>query len=302
MSALREIVGIEIILGKFSEKVEFHRIPRRFCYFDSMNAKILFSALFISLIFFSCEEKSVQVYPKEVEIAPAQDEQEVKDSIAEVKLDSVTTSYMKTFNLIDVLTVDPTIQIDLRYATTNNFMGRVLYDTLNALYLQEDVALRISKCQAYLKAKFPNYSLLIYDGVRPLEVQREMWNALDTIPAAQRGKFVSNPSYGSVHNFGAAVDVTICDQTGTPLDMGADYDDFRDIAFPSKEWKFLASGELTSEQHNNRKLLREVMKSQRFRGIPSEWWHFNALSRNQAVAKYKKLIFESGVDENGRTE
>jgi D-alanyl-D-alanine dipeptidase len=272
-----------------------------------MIAKILFGALIIGLILSSCESDSIPENPQneveeEITVPDEQGIQKIKDSIAVVKRDSMTISYMKSFNLIDVLTVEPTIQIDLRYATANNFMGHVLYDTLNALYLQEDVAQRIAGCQSYLKAKFPNYSLLIYDGVRPLEVQREMWNGLDTIPAAQRGNFVSNPSYGSVHNFGAAVDLTICDETGTPIDMGAGYDDFRDIAFPSKEWKFLASGELTTEQHENRKLLREVMKSQRFRGIPSEWWHFNACSRNQAVAKYKKLMFESGVTENGSTK
>ena len=276
-------------------KFNFTDIPYRFCYFDSMNAKIGYCALVLGLIVSSCNVKSDPQEKKEVEDVPIQNPQEIKDSVAAVKRDSTTAVYMNTFNLVDILTVDPTIQIDLRYATDNNFMGHILYDTLNVLYIQKDVAVRIANCQSYLKEKYPNYSLLIYDGVRPLEVQREMWNALDSIPAAQRGKFVSNPSYGSVHNFGAAVDLTICDETGTPLDMGAGYDDFRDIAFPSKEWKFLASGELTKEQYENRKLLREVMKSQQFRGIPSEWWHFNACTRNQAVWKYKKLIYESGV-------
>lgn len=247
----------------------------------------------LGLLTVSCEEEPKPQMVKEVEPETVRDPQIIKDSIAKVQLDSTTTVYMKTFNLVNILDVDSSIHVDLRYASDNNFMGHVLYDTLDALFLQEDVAIRVSGCQNYLKEKHPNYSLLIYDGVRPLEVQREMWNALDTIPAAQRGKFVSNPSYGSVHNFGAAVDLTICDENGLPLDMGAGYDDFRDIAFPSKEWKFLASGELTKEQHENRKLLREVMKSQGFRGIPSEWWHFNACSRNQAVVKYKKLVFES---------
>lgn len=258
-----------------------------------MNAKMLFTVLGFGSILSSCEDVPEPVIKEEVEVVVVEAPQEIKDSIAKVELDSTTAIYMKTFNLVDILTVDPSIQVDLRYATDNNFMGHVLYDTLSVLYLQKDVAERVAACQTYLKKKFPNYSLLIYDGARPLEVQREMWNALDTIPPAQRGKFVSNPSYGSVHNFGAAVDLTICDESGSPLDMGAGYDDFRDIAFPSKEWKFLASGELTKEQHENRKLLREVMKSQGFRGIPSEWWHFNACSRNQAVWKYEKLIHES---------
>lgn len=264
-----------------------------------MNAKALFTVFVLSIFLVSCEESSEPIIIEEVETVPptVRDPQLVKDSIEKVKLDSTTAVYMKTFNLVDILSVDPTVKVDLRYATENNFMGQVLYDTLNALYLQADVAERIAKCQSYLKERQPTYSLLIYDGVRPLEVQREMWHALDSIPTAERGKFVSNPSYGSVHNFGAAVDLTICDEAGAPLDMGAGYDDFRDIAFPSKEWKFLASGELTKEQHSNRKLLREVMKSQGFRGIPSEWWHFNACSRNQAVLKYKKLISESGLNE-----
>lgn len=261
-----------------------------------MNAKMLFFILGLSLLIYSCDENSEPVVIEEVEPLPLPDPQIAKDSIAKVELDSTTVEYMRTFNLVNIRLIDPSIQVDLRYATDNNFMGHILYDTLNVLYLQEDVAQRVSACQQYLKEKVPNYSLLIYDGVRPLEVQREMWNALDTIPAAQRGKFVSNPSYGSVHNFGAAVDLTICNEVGEPLDMGAGYDDFRDIAFPSKEWKFLASGELTTEQVDNRKLLREVMKSQGFRGIPSEWWHFNACTRNQAVYKYKKLIFESGIN------
>lgn len=262
-----------------------------------MNARRLFAIFFLSVLIIGCSEESV---PGEATVEKGivpRDPQLVQDSLDQVKRDSLTDQYLQTFNLVNVQEIDASIRVDLRYATTNNFMGHVLYDTLNALYLQKDVAERISACQNYLKSLHPKYSLLIYDGVRPLEVQREMWHALDSIPPAQRGKFVSNPSYGSVHNFGAAVDLTICDENGVPLDMGADYDDFRDIAFPSKEWQFLASGELTKEQHENRKLLREVMKSQGFRNIPSEWWHFNACSRDQAAAKYKKLIFESQANQ-----
>lgn len=227
-------------------------------------------------------------------VKPATNELDEIVSIVEVVDTSVQQS-LRYFGLIDILSVDSTFKIDLKYATTDNFMGIILYDTLESIFLQEDVAIRLTACQAFLKDTLPDHSLLIYDGVRPVDVQQQMWDALDSIPPAERGKFVSNPWYGSVHNFGAAVDITICDSEGIPLDMGAGYDDFRDIAFPSKEWKFLNSGELTAEQHGNRKLLRAVMKSQGFRNIPSEWWHFNACSRNQAVVKYKKLMYESGI-------
>ncbi len=260
-----------------------------------MNGMFYQFFICLGLIFVSCEVVSDPVVAPDSAEYPARSEEIEQDSIKGVKNAAVTSGYMKAFGLVDILNVDPTIRVDLRYASSNNFMGHVLYDTLNALYLQEDVAERIAKCQVYLQSKFASYSLLIYDGVRPLQVQREMWNALDTVPVALRGKFVSNPSYGSVHNFGAAVDLTICDSKGIPLDMGAGYDDFRELASPSMEWKFIQSGELTEQHITNRKLLREVMTSQGFRNIPSEWWHFNACSRANAAAKYRKLIYESGV-------
>lgn len=181
---------------------------------------------------------------------------------------------------------------DLKYASTDNFMHRILYDTLKTVYLQRDVAQRIAKCQELLTSIDSNLHLLVYDGVRPLAVQWEMWRALDTIPVAQRGKFVSNPRNGSVHNYGAAVDLTICDANRNPLDMGAGYDDSRKIAYPSLEAQFLASGELTKEQIANRQLLRKVMRSQRFSNIPSEWWHFNAFPRTVVKVRYRIVEHE----------
>ncbi|MDH4474048.1 MAG: M15 family metallopeptidase [Fluviicola sp.] len=181
---------------------------------------------------------------------------------------------------------------DLKYASTDNFMHRVLYDTLKTVYLQRDVAQRIAKCQELLTSIDSNLHLLVYDGVRPLAVQWEMWRALDTIPVAQRVKFVSNPRNGSVHNYGAAVDLTICGANRKPLDMGAGYDDSRQIAYPSLEAQFLASGELTKKQLANRQLLRKIMRSQRFINIPSEWWHFNAFPRAVVKSRYGVVEFE----------
>lgn len=189
-------------------------------------------------------------------------------------------------HLVDIQSINPTIQIDLKYATTDNFMHKQLYFNIDKVYLQPDVAFRLSKCQKFLKKINPNYSLLVYDGVRPLSVQKAMWEALDSIPPAQRGKFVSNPANGSVHNYAAAVDLTICDKSGTPLDMGAGYDDIREIAYPSKEDYYLKQGLLKPIHLKNRKLLRKVMESQQFRNIPSEWWHFNACTRKEAKTKY----------------
>lgn len=191
--------------------------------------------------------------------------------------------------LVEITRFNSNIQWQLKYASSDNFMHRKLYDTIRRMYAQLDVAKRLGNSQRLLEKLKPGYFLLVYDAVRPLSVQWEMWNALDTIPTSERGKFVSNPANGSVHNYGAALDLTICDEVGEPLDMGAKYDDIRTIAYPSLEAEFLKKGLLTKEQVANRKLLRQVMKSQGFSNIPTEWWHFNGCSRDVAKKRYKVI-------------
>lgn len=215
-----------------------------------------------------------------------EDKMKLNDSIEKVFL---------SVGLVDITSVNSRIKVDLRYATSNNFMNTMLYDTLKSAYFQKEVAERLSKCQDLLDSIRPGFCLLIFDGARPLQVQQEMWDALDSIPRHRRGKFVSNPVLGSVHNFGAAVDLTIVNIKGEELDMGAGYDDFREIAFPKLESQFLKSGELTQKQVDNRKLLRRVMSSQNFSNIPSEWWHFNAFSRITTSHKFEMLVNESGA-------
>lgn len=237
------------------------------------------------LLLFSCSQKGE--LPEQVtEINIPREEKQRKDSEFFGNKNDCIDSILSTFNLIDIQSIDSTIQIDLKYASTDNFTKQQLYYTLNKIYLQKNVAERLAKCQQYLKSLYPDYNLLIYDGVRPVSVQQRMWDALDTISVPEREKFVSNPKNHSVHNYGAAVDLTIIDKTNTPLDMGAGYDDIRKIAYPSMEEHFLKTGELTPHQVENRKLLRKVMKHQGFINIPSEWWHFNAYRRNEVKRKY----------------
>lgn len=209
---------------------------------------------------------------------------QVDDSL-EKKVDST----LLLNNLVDVQSINSSIRVELKYATTDNFMHMRLYERINRAFLQKDVAERLAKCQTYLTKLDSGLYLLVYDAVRPISVQRKMWNALDSIPDSERGKFVSNPANKSLHNFGAAVDLTICNSEGQPLDMGAGYDDIRQIAYPSMEAHFLSTGELTKEQVANRALLRKVMRSQGFRILPTEWWHFNACSRAEAKLKYVAL-------------
>lgn len=218
------------------------------------------------------EEKEVVVQP-------------VNDRTIQQRTDSI----MDLNDLIDIQSLNDHIYVDLKYAGTDNFMKIKLYERLQRGYLLKDVADRLAKCQDFLTNIDTSYHLLVYDCVRPVEVQWKMWKAMDSIPSKERGKYVSNPINKSLHNFGAAVDLTICNSSGVPLDMGAGFDDFRPIAYPSLESKFIASGELTDAQIANRQLLRKVMRSQGFRNLPTEWWHFNACSRNEALKKYKVL-------------
>ncbi len=196
------------------------------------------------------------------------------------------------FGLCDVSLIDSSIWFDIKYFGQDNFMHQKLYQTINRPYLQKDVALRLVACSKLLQSIDTSLHLLIYDAVRPVSVQKKMWNALDSLPPRERVKFVSNPINKSLHNYGAAVDITICRSDRSVLDMGAGFDDARLIAYPSKEAYFLSTGELTKEQWNNRRLLRRIMRSHKFRNLPTEWWHFNACPRWEARLKYKLLEYE----------
>jgi D-alanyl-D-alanine dipeptidase len=243
--------------------------------------------LSIFLLFFSCSD------PVPSKILSTKNSNAPKISGVDLPSEKLNdTTVVSQFNLVDVHALNKAIFVELKYATSDNFMGMVLYERLKNAYLQKDVAERLSKVQDYLSQLKPGFHLLIYDALRPVSVQQKMWDALDSLPPAERGKFVSNPKNRSLHNLGAAVDLTIVNEKGEPLDMGAGYDDIRQIAYPSKEKQFLSEGKLSAIHIENRDLLRKVMKSQQFRQIPTEWWHFNACSREEGILKYKVLLVE----------
>lgn len=166
---------------------------------------------------------------------------------------------MKKNGLVDLRSLDSSILVSLKYAGTDNFMSLNMYGCLTNAYLQPDVAQRFVNCQKYLKENYPTYTLLVYDAARPRQIQKIMWDSLH-LPIEEKIKFLSNPWSGSLHNFGAAVDVTIADSTGKSIDMGTSFDHLGIEAYPCMEFFLLSNGTLTVEQVNNRKLLREVMK------------------------------------------
>lgn len=227
--------------------------------------------------------------------------EEIENTLKTSNIDSILTDSISINNieepcfwddyligegLVNILDIDSSILVDLKYSTEDNFMELDVYGCLTKCYLQPDVAERIKLCQQELLKIDSNLSLLIYDGLRPRLVQQYMWDLLD-MPLNDKVKFISNPAKGSLHNFGAAVDITIYDKTKqVALDMGTPYDYIGVLAWPSMEPSLLKDSLLTQEQVDNRILLRKVMKVGKFFNIQTEWWHFNACYRDKALELY----------------
>jgi zinc D-Ala-D-Ala dipeptidase len=114
-----------------------------------------------------------------------------------------------------------------------------------------------------------------------------MW---DVVKGTSKYMYVSNPSRGGgLHNYGLAVDISIADSLGHPLPMGTEVDYMDAASHITNEAKLVREGKITQQERENRILLRQVMKSAGFRALPSEWWHFNLCSRDEAKQKYKLI-------------
>ena len=162
--------------------------------------------------------------------------------------------------LIDIRSVNPNIVIDIRYATENNFMQRKLYRAARCV-LRVAVARKLSLVQADLEKQ--GLGLKVYDCYRPLSVQRQMWRFL---PDA---RYVANPTRGSRHNRGAAVDVTLVDLNGSELEMPTEYDHFT-----VRSHRNYRGARLRARRNQQR--LEAAMKKRGFNSIRTEWWHFDA--------------------------
>jgi zinc D-Ala-D-Ala dipeptidase len=162
--------------------------------------------------------------------------------------------------LVDVQQTIPGIVLDIRYATTNNFTGQQLYP-FSKCYLRRAPAEKLRAAQAELATL--GCGLKIFDGYRPLSVQRKMWEVFP-----QPG-YVADPKKGSRHNRGAAVDVTLIRLAdGTELPMPTPYDDFTERAHRN-------FADLPEDAIRNRELLDQVLTKHGFVGLPTEWWHFD---------------------------
>ena len=189
--------------------------------------------------------------------------------------------------VVNIQELDPTIMVDLRYSSKNNFLKKDIYGDLEECFLRKEPAEMLCLANKHLKESYPELRLLVFDGLRTRSVQKKLWDALDTISLSERTQFVADPEKGSIHNYGAAVDLTLSLENGLELDMGTNYDHFGELAFPALEDSLLALGKLTDKQIGNRRILREVMTKAGFSTIDSEWWHFDAFSYNETKNKYK---------------
>ena len=165
-------------------------------------------------------------------------------------------------DLVELVSLDPTIELDIRYATSNNFMGEVFYSEPRA-FLQRPAAEALVRANARLRER--GYGLLIHDGYRPWYVTKMFWDATPE----ELKIFVADPASGSRHNRGCAVDLTLFDlQTGEPITMTGGYDEMSPRSFPD----YPGGTEL---QRWHRELLREAMEAQGFAVYEAEWWHFD---------------------------
>jgi D-alanyl-D-alanine dipeptidase len=164
--------------------------------------------------------------------------------------------------LIELITLDNTIKLDIRYATDNNFMGRKVYPEARA-FLQKPAAKGV--VNVHKKLKKQGLGIVIYDGYRPWTITKLFW---DTVTPEQR-KFVADPTKGSKHNRGCAIDLGIFDlKTGQAIPMPSGYDEFTDRASPDYKGG-------TEEERRNRDLLRKLMEDEGFIVNSDEWWHFD---------------------------
>jgi D-alanyl-D-alanine dipeptidase len=165
-------------------------------------------------------------------------------------------------DLVELTAIDPAIKLDIRYATTRNFLSTPVYSQARA-FMERPAAEALVRVQRSLAAE--GYGLLVYDAYRPWYVTKIFWDAMPP----ELHKFVADPAEGSRHNRGCAVDLTLFDlKTGRPVNMPSVYDEATERAYPS-----YAGG--TAEQRRLRDLLRRHMEAEGFAVYEFEWWHFD---------------------------
>ena len=178
------------------------------------------------------------------------------------------------------------IELDLRYATPHNFAGRVLYDGLDCAWLRREAAEGLEQAARWLAEQRPGWRLRLLDALRPHRVQVALWAQLAGTPEQA---YLADPARGSIHSFGMAVDVTLLDPQGRETDMGSGFDEMSLLSHPALNDEHLALGALGAAQVTARGWLHAAMARGGFRGIPTEWWHFDHGDRERVRREFPRV-------------
>lgn len=216
-------------------------------------------------------------------------------------------SMMRKYGMVDIQELAPGILVELKYSTTDNFVGVDMYGDLERAYLEKEFAKKVVKAQEILMSRYPHYTLLIYDAARPISTQRTMRKIVN---GTEFEKFVADGTRGGRHNYGVGVDLTIATLDGVPLDMGAGFDDFTNAAsvkgtpdnsdpktrtmdvYRKYVNEMVSKGIISRKAANNRILLLEVMHEAGLYPYRREWWHYEEITPMETIrANFRMLDF-----------
>jgi D-alanyl-D-alanine dipeptidase len=221
---------------------------------------VVIALLALAPAFVRPQEKAADA-PRFFHIEPVRPVAELQ-AIALAATPPVEDGDFRASDLVELTTLDPTIKLDIRYATTRNFLGTPLYSQARA-FMQRPAALALARVQKSLAAE--GYGLLVHDAYRPWYVTRIFWDATPV----DKHEFVADPASGSRHNRGCAVDLTLYTLSdGRPVEMPSLYDEMSERAYPN-----YAGG--PEEPRRLRELLRRHMEAEGFSVFQYEWWHFD---------------------------
>lgn len=176
------------------------------------------------------------------------------------QVSKISEASLQQVDLIELITINPNIRLDIKYATGDNFTKKAVY-TQAKCYLRKAVAEKVNKVQLELEKQ--GLGLKVFDGYRPRSVQYKFW---ELVPDE---RYVGDPKKGSKHNRGSAVDLTIIRLSdGQEVEMPSAFDEFSEKAHRNYD-------AMTLEARKNCKLLEDLMVAQGFIPLPTEWWHFD---------------------------
>lgn len=210
------------------------------------------------------------------------------DSLEEDSISTLEVSCLLN-GMVNVQKTLPQVNVALHFSTTNNFTQKAISAGLKKAYLQKETVAQLAKAAQLLKERHPEYQFLILDAAQSFSHQKIIYNAASQLGQSVAFNHLPSPKKPSEKAYGIALDITLVDSLGQPLDMGSNYFEFHQKVQPKLEAKLMKKGTLTPEQLKNRLLLRSVMTEAGFVQNETKWWQFEAMTKNAASKKYPVL-------------